>query len=156
GGPCSAACATEAALARGKRGREWRAQTRMGRPDGTTTKGSRSGLTPAGALAAMELVRAEDRRGILEPADSVPSLGSRVAWVGERIEPGRDPQVKSPSSVLQYASSARLWAGHPAPDLDESSVERRSHIKETVQHESRVRGIRIDRLTPADLADELE
>lgn len=156
GGPWRAACPTDSTLARAKRGRQWRAQTRMGRPDGTTTKVSRSGLTPAGALAALELVLAEERRGILDPEDSVPTLGDLIAWVVERIEQGRDPKVKSPNSVLKYVSIARLWAGHPAPDLDESSVERRSHIKETVQHESRVRGIRIDRLTPADLADELE
>ena len=64
--------------------------------------------------------------------------------------------MKSPNSVLKYVSIARLWGGHPAAEHDESTAERRSHIKETVQHESRVHGIRIDRLTPADLADELE
>ncbi|MFI8777255.1 tyrosine-type recombinase/integrase [Brachybacterium paraconglomeratum] len=128
----------------------------MGRPDGTTTKVSRSGLTPTGALAALELVLAEQRRGILDPEDSIPTLGDLIAWVVERIEQGRDPKVKSPNSILKYTSIARLWGGHPAPEFDESTMERRSHLKETVQHESRVHGIRIDRLTPADLADELE
>src|SRR5690625_7349008 len=117
----------------------------MRRTDGTTSKVSRSGLTPARALAALELVLAEERRGILDPEDSVPTLGDLIAWVVEGIEQGRDPKVKSPNSVLKYVSIARLWAGHPAPDLDESCDERRSHIKETVQHEARVRGISLDR-----------
>lgn len=156
GGPWRAADPTDSTLARAKRGRQWKAQTRMGRADGTTTKISRSGMTPTGAAAALELVLAEQRRGILDPEDSVPTLGDLIAWVVERIEQGRDPKVKSPNSVLKYASIARLWGGHPAAEHDESTAERRSHIKETVQHESRVHGIRIDRLTPADLADELE
>ena len=57
-GTWRAADATDSVMARAKRGRQWKAQTRMGRPDGTTTKVSRSGLTPAGALAASELVLA--------------------------------------------------------------------------------------------------
>lgn len=53
----------------------------MGRPSGMMTTISRSVLIPAGALAALELVVAEERRGILEPEDSVPTLGvSASGW----------------------------------------------------------------------------
>lgn len=147
---------SDSALSRAKRGRKWRARTRMGRSDGTTTTISRRGVTPAAALDALELVVAEERRGILDPETSVPTLGDLIAWAVDRIETGRDPKVKSPNSITKYVSVARLWAGHPTPKLDDDSARRRSHIKKEIPHESRVHGIRIDRLTPADLADELE
>src|SRR5699024_11638128 len=72
GGPWRAACPTDSTLARAKRGRQWRAQNRMGRPDGTTTKVSRSGLTPAGALASQELVLAVVRQGVHDTMTSLP------------------------------------------------------------------------------------
>lgn len=155
-GPWSSADPSDKKLSRAKRGREWRARTRMGRTDGTTTSLSRSGLTPAAALNALELVIADERRGMLDPETSIPTLGDLIAWVVRRIEEGRDPKVKSPNSIIKYVSIARLWAGHPTPDLDDDLAQRRSHIQKGGQHESRVHGIRIDRLTPADLADELE
>src|SRR5690625_7198940 len=89
GGPWRAACPTDSTLARAKRGRQWRAQTRMGRPDGTTTKVSRSGLPPAGALAALELLLAAGRRGVLDAEDSVPALGGVSPWAGGGIAQGR-------------------------------------------------------------------
>lgn len=156
GGPWRAADPSDSTMARAKRGRRWRARTRMGRADGTTTTVSRSGLTPGGAQEALELVISEERRGILDPEDTVPTLGDLIAWAVQRIEKGRDPKVTSPNSILKYVSVARLWAGHPASQFDEDLARRRSHIKDVAQHESRVHGIRIDRLTPADLADELE
>lgn len=145
-GPWAAAAPTDAALARARRGRQWRARTRMGRTDGTTMTLSRTGATPTEARVALERVIAHTRREMLDPTPVVPTLGDLLAWVVERIESGRDDGVGSPRSVRRYIDVARRWGGHPAPDDG----------RDRTVHASRVHGIRIVDLTPADLADEVE
>ena len=145
-GPWAAADPTDAALARARRGRQWRARTRMGRTDGRTMTLSRTGATPTEARVALERVVEHTRREMLDPTPVVPTLGDLLAWVVERIESGRDDGVGSPRSVRRYIDVARRWGGHPAPDDG----------RDRTVHASRVHGIRIVDLTPADLADEVE
>lgn len=138
---------TDAALARARRGRQWRARTRMGRTDGTTTTLSRTGATPTEARVALERVIEHERREMLDPRPVIPTLGELVDWSVARIESGRDDGARSPSSRIYYARTARRWMGYPDPAGTREGLRR---------HCSAVRVIRIDQLTPADLADEVE
>lgn len=155
GGPWRAADPSDPSLSRAKRGRQWRARCRLRLKDGTMTQLSRSAQTPSLAQSALERVVDHERRSF-DADDAVPTLGDLIAWAVERIESGRDPQVKSPNSVSKYLGVARLWTGHPSPADDADSTGARSHIRRAKPQESRVHGIPIDQLTPADLSDELE
>ena len=155
GGPWRAADPSDPSLSRAKRGRQWRARCRLRLEDGTMTQLSRSAQTPSLAQSALERVVDHERRSF-DADDAVPTLGDLIAWAVERIESGRDPQVKSPNSVSKYLGVARLWAGRPSPADDADSTGARSHIRRAKPQESRVHGIPIDQLTPADLSDELE
>ncbi|GAA1491570.1 site-specific integrase [Brachybacterium sacelli] len=146
---------SDSSLSRAKRGRQWRARTRMGLADGTTTKLSRSATTPAAALAALELVIAAERRRTSGPEASVPTLGELVDWAVVRIDEGRDPSIKSSNSQRTYLGIAYRWAGY-SPSAAGDDEGRRSHIRRTREYTSPIYGVAIDRLTPADLADEVE
>lgn len=155
-GPWTAADPMDVAVSRAKRGRQWRARTRMGLADGSTMTVSRSGATPAIALAALELVISQERQRILAPETSVPTFGELVEWAVDRIDAGRDPNVKSTNSRRTYVGVATRWAGHPVPEADHAVSGPRAHIKRSEPHESAIYSVRIDRLAPADLADEVE
>ena len=146
-GPWAAADPTDAALARARRGRQWRARTRMGRTDGRTMTLSRTGATPTEARVALERVIEHTRREMLDPAPVIPTLGELIDWAVARIESGRDDGAASPTSRTYYTRTARRWMGYPDPEGASEGLRR---------HRSAIRDIRIDQLTPADLADEVE
>lgn len=146
-GPWRAADPADAALARARRGRQWRARVRMGRTDGTTTTLSRTGATPTEARVALERVIEHTRREMLDPTPVIPTLGELIDWAVGRIESGRDDGAASPRSRTYYVRTARRWMGYPDPEGAREGLRR---------HCSAVRDIRIDQLTPADLADEVE
>src|SRR5699024_7143591 len=86
-------------------------------------------------------------REMLDPTPIIPTLGDLIDWAVERVESGRDDGARSPRSRVYYVRTARRWMGYPDPDGAPEGLRR---------HASAVRDIRIDRLTPADLADEVE
>lgn len=146
-GAWRAADPAAAALARARRGRQWRARTRMGRPDGMTTTLSRTGATPTEARVALERVVEHERAAMLDSTPVIPTLGELVDWAVERIESGRDEGAASPRSRTYYTRTARRWLGYPDPEGTREGLRR---------HSSAVRAIRIDQLAPADLANEVE
>ena len=120
-GPWTAADPMDIAVSRAKRGRQWRARTRMGLSDGSTMTVSRSGATPAIALAALDLVIVQERQRILAPETAVPTFGELIGWAVDRIKAGRDPNVKSTNSQRTYVGVATRWAEHPVPEADSTA-----------------------------------
>lgn len=146
---------SDSALSRAKRGRQWRARCRFRLGDGTMTQLSRSAQTPAMAQAALEQLIAAEGRLFGGEEVAVPTLGELVEWAVRRIEDGRDSSVRSSNSQRTYLGVATRWAGFKAIAATDGP-EKKKRLKRSREYSSAIYAIPIDRVTPADLADEVE
>ncbi|MCG7308006.1 tyrosine recombinase XerC [Brachybacterium sp. ACRRE] len=119
------------------------------------TQLSRSAQTPAMAQAELEQVIEAERRSIAGDDVSVPTLGGLVEWAVQRIEDGRDTSVRSSNSRRTYLGVAGRWAGYKPGHATEDTG-RTSRLKRSREYSTALYGLPIDRVTPADLADEVE
>lgn len=146
---------SDATLSRAKRGRQWRARCRMRMGDGSMTQLSRSAQTPALAQASLEQLIEATRHAANGDEAPVPTLGSLVEWAVRRIDDGRDTNVRSSNSRRTYLGVARRWAGYKPLETAEGS-NREDPLKRSRPYSSTIYALQVDRLTPADLADEVE
>lgn len=116
---------------------------------------SRSAQTPAMAQAALEQLIAAERNSVVSDEVAVPTLGGLVGWAVRRIEDGKDVSVRSSNSRRTYLGVASRWAGYE-PAASTGAIERAGRLNRSREYSTAVYDLPIDRVTPADLADEVE